>query len=389
MQRIYLDWAAAAPVRADAARAHARALGAFGNPSSPHAEGRSSRTVLEDARTRIARLAGTKPDAVLFTGGATEANALAIVGQLRERIAAGTPAARLHVLYRPGAHASIRGAVAMLEEDGVIAEPIPMAGATVDLVALAAALRPETVLVAIEAVCGETGARFDLRGVRTALDAAGRAAGNRILLHADASQLPLVESFERTRLAADTVALDAQKVGGVRGIGALVAPRTLPMAPLMRGGGQERGLRPGTEPAASAAAFAAALEGAAADAPAFAARARADRERVIAALQAGVPDLVANGGNRTAPHILNVSFPERDTDYLAALLDRDGVAVSNRSACDTDNAGSAAVQAMTGDAALAASTLRLSWGPSTPSRAVDRAARAVVRAVRFLDANSV
>lgn len=386
--RTYLDWAAAAPVQKEAQRAYARVSVHFGNPASPHAEGRAAKDALEDARTRIARLAGVKGDAVVFTSGATEANAIATLGQVRALIAKGRAPETIHVLYLPSAHASTRGCVQMLAAQGVLTEALPLAGARIDLAGLKGRIRPETVLVVLEAVCGETGARFDTRGVRQVLDQARKEGGARIRMHADASQLPLAESFELTRIASDTLTLDAQKVGGVRGIGVLLAPRQVGLEPLMLGGGQERGLRPGTPAPALAAAFAAALELAHAEHAAFSVRARSLRETALKRLL-DIESVEVNGGKETVPHILNVSLLGRDTDYLAALLDEAGFSVSTRSACATDEGGSVAVLAFTNDAARASSTLRISWGPSTKERDLGRFMDALVRAVRFLDANAL
>ncbi len=356
-----------------------------GNSSSPHTEGREAKEQLEDARVRIARLSGVKQDAVVFTAGATEANALAIVGFVRALKQEGRLPSSMHVLYLPSAHASTRGAIRELEDEGVMVEPLVLTEGRIDLAALLPQVRPETVLVAMEAVCGETGTRFDTRGVRQVLDTTV----NKVRLHVDASQLPLVESFERTRLAADTVTLDAQKVGGVRGIGVLLAPRPLPLMPLFYGGGQERGLRPGTPSGALAAAFVVSLEEAQEGCVAFALRARAMRERLINRVSGSFTGVEVNEGKEQVPHILNLSLLGRDTDYVAALLDEAGFAVSTRSACATDEEGSVAVMALTEDAGRASSTLRISWGPETPERDLERFHEALVRAVRFVDANTL
>lgn len=358
----------------------------YGNPSSPHKEGSEARAALEDARVRIARLAGVKAEAVIFTAGATEANALALVGQVDALRAAGVVPGEIHVLYLPSAHASIRETMRVLAAEGIAVEALVVRDGAIDTIALAKQVRPQTRLVALEAVCGETGAQFDTRAVRRVLDAEGEKAAR---IHVDASQLPRAGSFERTRLAADTVALDAQKVGGVRGIGALIVPRSVVLTPRMHGGGQERGLRPGTESPALAAAFASALEEADAGRVSFCAHAARARSWLLEQIAASVPNVVENGGASAVPHILNISLPGRDTDYLAALLDEAGFAVSTRSACATDADGSVAVLAFTADAARAASTLRISWGPQTHMRDLDRFARALIRAVRFLDAYTV
>jgi cysteine desulfurase len=378
-KRTYLDWASAAPVSGAARRAFQSALVADGNPSSPHTEGRAAKDILEAARLAIARLAGTKPEAVVFTSGATEANNIALRGR------AITPGQ--HVLYLPSAHASIVETIRAMETEGVLIEPLILKDAAVDLASLTKQIRPETVLVAMDAVCGETGTRFDVRGIRRALDEARKGGGARIALHADASQLPLIESIELTRIAADTLTLDAQKVGGVRGIGALVLRPGTKLSPILQGGGQERGLRPGTESPALAAAFAAALTEASQGYGAFETRAGAARTRLIETIRRGISNMEINEGKETAPHILNLSLRDRDTDYAVALLDKAGFAVSTKSACETDAEGSRAVQALTSDTERAASTLRISWGPTTPMKDLERFAGELVRTVRFLDAH--
>jgi len=384
-RRTYLDWAASAPVSDEARTAFTNALALFGNPSSPHEEGRRARVVLEDARTTIARLASVKPDAVIFTSGATEANALAIVGQVDALIEAGRDPVSVHVLYLASAHASTAGAIEELRKRGVIVEEIALTGMMIDLDAFKLQLRPETALIVLDLICGETGVRFRVRDVRRVLDAEGSSAR----LHVDASQAPLEESFELTRLGADTLSLDAQKVGAVRGIGALIAPRQVRILPLMRGGGQERGLRPGTESPALAVSFATALARTQEDRVRFTERSRGMRSMFLSLLMEALPNLMVNEGKDQAMHIVNVSLPGRDTDYLAALLDEAGYAISTRSACASDEQRSQAVMALTGDASRASSTLRISWGPSTGESSLRGFARALISSVRFVDANRV
>jgi cysteine desulfurase len=280
-----------------------------------------------------------------------------------------------HVLYLPCAHASIVETIAALS--GVKAEPLAIYNGEVDIAKLKAQLRSNTKLVAMDFVCGETGTIWSTREVKHAI-------GN-VLLHVDASQAPLAESVERTRLGADVVVLDAAKVGGMRGSGVLVAPRTTPLVPLIYGGGQERGLRSGTEAPALAAAFAAALQEARQEREDFAARARQKRAGFITKIR-DIPNLSINEGKKNVPHILNISLAGRDTDYLVALLDEAGYAVSTRSACETDSdEGSRAVLALTSDNARATSTLRISWHAGMSERELARFAAALSKTVRFLD----
>ncbi|MDB5264733.1 MAG: Cysteine desulfurase [Parcubacteria group bacterium] len=388
-KRIYLDWAAAAPTSARAKRVFDVALDAFGNPSSPHTEGRAAKAILEDARARIAKLAGTKAEAVIFTANATEANALAIRGHIKALVKAGREAKDMHVLYMPSAHSSIGGALAILGKRGVSLSPITLKDGAADLAALKSSLTPNTVLVCMDLVCGETGALYDVRDVRRVLDAYNKENGKHITLHVDASQAPLVTSYELNRLGADMLSLDAQKVGGVRGIGVLIAPRHVPLLPLIRGGGQERGMRPGTEPHALAAAFVVALEDADKGREKFVESALNSRKALLESIKK-VEKVEVNEGKEQAPHILNLSFIGRDTDYLAALLDEAGFAVSTKSACESDSEeGSRAVLALTNDEARAVSTLRVSWGPETRGADLMRFSEALINAVQFLDNKSV
>ena len=364
-RRIYLDYAA----------------GAAGNPSSPHTEGRRERNRLEAARLRIARLIEAKPDDVIFTSGATEANALALLGLMQEHPQRTKP----HVLYLPSAHASLVANVQALRERGAVVEALPIRHCRVDTEMLATMLRPETVLVAMEAVCGETGVVWNTREVRHTLDAL-RAPSERVVLHVDASQAPLTEKLSRAHFGADLLTLDGAKVGTQSRIGCLIAPRAIKLAPLYRGGGQERGLRPGTEDVLAAEQLATCLERAAAKRLSFYTRSAHARSGLWRSIKTALPDVLINEGPQQAPHILNLSLPGRDTDYLVALLDEAGFAVSTKSACETDSEeGSRAVYALFGDQERARATLRVSWGPNVSVSALTRFARALIRAVTFLD----
>lgn len=362
MHRTYLDYAA----------------GGSGNPSSPHEEGRRAKKMLEDARTDIARLVEAQSDDIVFTSGATEANALAILGHVRALREGGKSA--LHALYLPSAHASVVENMRLLASEGVAIEVLPIRDYRVDTDALALLLRSETALVSMDAVCGETGVVWNTREVAETLRTA------RGILHVDASQAPLTEKITRAHFGADMLTFDASKVGESRGIGALVAHRTIPIVPFYGGGGQERALHPGTEASELARGFAAALRAAAQGREAFRAAAARDRALLIGLITDAIPNVFIQEGRTQAPNILNLSLPGRDTDYLVMLLNEAGFAVSSKSACETDSEeGSRAVLALTGDAARARATLRISWGPRTPSRALARFARVLAREIACID----
>lgn len=375
-ERVYLDWAAAAPVSARAKLAFVAALPHSGNPGATHTEARAAKAILEEARTIIARLAEVKTDGVVFTSGATEANALAILGSVRARGAKGT-----HVLFHPAQHASVVTTVRMLEAEGADIEEV-------DLENLKAQLRPETVLLTLDAVCGETGTKYDTLGARRTLDAYRKETGTNVLLHIDASQAPRTESFTLAHVGADMLALDAQKVGGVRGIGALLLRQGIRLLPLTGGGAQEGGRRAGTENPALALAFAAALSDVSEHRDTFAARATEMRHALIERIL-DITGLEVNEAKMKVPHILNVSLIGRDTDYLALLLDTEGFAVSTKSACESEEERSRAVFILTKDTERARSTLRISWGPDFTENKLTRFAEALARNIRFLDEKAI
>ena len=369
------------------------AAGVAGNPSSPHEEGRRAKAMLEDARTILARRIEVQTDDIIFTSGATESNALAILGTVHaRRLLAGADAAgrnNMHVLYLPTAHASVVENVGLLAQEGVSIEALPIREYRVDIAALAAMIRPETVLITMDAVCGETGVVWNTREVAEVVKRlhAGRTTP-RPLLHIDASQAPWTEKITRDHFGADLLTFDASKVSTVRGCGVLVAHRTIPLVPLYRGGGQERGLRPGTEAPELAHHFARALSLAASGRDAFRTSAAQARRELIAVIMQGVEGVYIQEGRAQVPNILNLSLPGRDTDYLVALLNEEGYAIATRSACETDSEdGSRAVFALTGDRERALATLRISWGPAVRARELQAFGRALVSAITFIDSN--
>jgi cysteine desulfurase len=387
-KRIYLDVAASAPPSSAALKAYARTLALTGNPSSLHREGVEAKQVLTDSRVRLARLAQVRPHNVVFTSGATEANTLAICGHIQAQIKAGKNPNELHVLYHAGAHASVIESVLSLTSLGVVVEPVALVEGLPDVTLLQKQLRPETVLVALELVSGETGTIFDTRDVRRTLDHAVIGSERHIHLHVDASQAPRVHSFVLSQLGADSLSLDAQKVGGVRGIGALLLARDTHISRVLHGGPQENGLRPGTENPALAHAFVTALTECEKKRAAFVEKASKMRQAFLTAL-ASIADMEINASVEHAPNIVNISLLRRDTDYLLFLLDAQGIAVSTKSACESANEGSRMVSLMTGDPARASSTLRISWGPEITLTELTTCAHAIQDNVRFLDRTAI
>lgn len=381
-RRIYLDAAAGERVSERALRAFNDASLSYGNPSSPHEEGRAARGYLEGARKTLARLAEVKPDGVIFTSHATEANNLLILGHLKALKEKGRPYSSVHVLYLPSSHSSISSVMEEAARLGVVVEPMGVPQGVLDVKLLAKQLRDDTVLVLVDGVCGETGIRFPVRDVRRALTR--RYTTGAPLLHVDATQLPTAAPFELTRFGADSLSLDSQKVGGVRGCGALLLAHAIPLSPLQFGGGQEKGLRPGTENPALAHAFATALEETHEEREAFMAHAESLRAFLKQEI-AKIENVHVHEGTEQVPHILSVSLLGRDTDYLVTLLDTAGFSVATKSACESDKEGSRAVFAYTGSQEQASSTLRVSWGREVTISDMKHFSRALQKAVEFLD----
>ena len=386
--RIYLDEAASAPASKAALKAYATHLALVGNPSSLHAEGVRAKEVLTDARVRLARLTQVRAHGVIFTSGATEANTLAIQGYIDAQIQAGKNYSDLHVLYHAGAHASVVENVQALTKRGVLVEELALLNGVPDIQKIHTQIRPETVLVVLELVSGETGTIFDTRDVRRALDHAVKHTSRHIHLHVDASQAPRVRSVALSHVGADSLSLDAQKVGGVRGIGALLLTHTARVMPIMHGGPQENGLRPGTENPALASAFITALEECEQQREKFLEKASVLRTEFLSLLSS-IERMEVQESKEQAAHIVNTSFVGGDTDYLLFLLDAQGIAVSTKSACESAQEGSRMVLLMTNDPARARSTLRISWGPQTTKKELASCAKAIQQNVRFLDKTAI
>ncbi|WP_295035251.1 cysteine desulfurase family protein, partial [uncultured Microbacterium sp.] len=236
---LYLDHAATSPVRAEVLEAMAPYLTrAFGNPSSHHTVGETAAAGLEDARARVARVLGMRTGDVVFTAGGTEANNLAVKGIVLAALSPG----RRHVITTPIEHESILESVHHLERfHGVESTLVPVDGTgRVDPSDIAAAIRPDTALIAVGHANNEIGTVQDIAGIVAAAAGSGR-----IPVHVDAVQsagwLPLAG------LGADAVAIAGHKLGAPKGIGALAVRGRVPLEPLVHGGGQERERRSGTE----------------------------------------------------------------------------------------------------------------------------------------------
>jgi cysteine desulfurase len=368
-ERTYLDWNATAPLRPEARAAMLAALDAVGNPSSVHQEGRAARHLVEQARERVAALVGAEPRNVVFTSGGTEANRMALSAALE------TPDHKAgfdRLMISAVEHASVRAG-------GVFAagqvEEIPVtADGAVDLGALECRLadrqrqggRPP--LVSIMAANNETGVIQPVEAAAALVHAAGG------LLHVDAVQAVGRVPFDMSRSGADLLTVSAHKLGGPQGVGALIR-RSAALhfsEPLLKGGGQERGARAGTENVAGIAGFGAAAASAAAAMRTDGERMRALRDRLEAGLQDG-PTVVFGRNADRLPNTSLFAAPGISAETALINLDLDGFAVSSGSACSSGKVTASHVLAAMGvPGNLASGAIRLSIGPSTREIDIDR-----------------
>ena len=339
---VYLDHNATTLIRPEARRAVEAALARAGNPSSAHRFGRAARRAVEDAREQVARLVGARPEAVVFTSGGTEANALALAGAGRHR-----------VLASAIEHPSVLAATPETTR-------IPVDGnGVVDLAALETMLAAssEPALISVMLANNETGV---IQPVAQAAEIARRFGA---IVHCDAVQAAGKMAIDCRALGAHLVSLSGHKFGGPMGTGALIVDDTVPLAALVRGGGQERGWRAGTENVPGLAGLGAAAAAALSGLEDFArlAALRDDMEvRVLAAVPAA-----AIAGRRAArlPNTSCIALAGLPAETQVMALDLAGVAVGAGAACSSGKTKASPVLAAMGfEAALAGSAIRVSLG---------------------------
>ena len=375
-REVYLDYAAATPVDPEVAAAMAPYLTErFWNPSAPYSRAREVRDDVERARGTIARLIGARPDCLTFTAGATEANNLAFA------------AVEGHVVVDAIEHESVLACAATharrtvrVGTDGLV-----------DPAVVARAIRPETELVSVELANGEIGCVQSVREISRAV-AAERArrleAGEKtpIYLHSDASQAAGALSVNVSSLGVDMLTLSAAKLYGPKQVGVLWASEDVRLRPLVYGGGQEGGVRSGTENVAGVVGMARALELACARREEESARLASLRERLREKIVELVPWAHVSGPRnpkRRLPGLLHVSFAGIEARRLVIALEREGVSVGTGSACAASRMRvSHVLEAIGMPRELAEGSLRLTLGRPTTEEDVDYAAQAIGRAVR-------
>ena len=358
----------------------------FANPGSIHQEGIAARVFLEEARKTIAHELGAKSRQIIFTSDLTESNNLAVLGFARRleidpgfdrEGAQSRTLGSTHWITTSIEHSSILEGFSEVERrGGSVTHVEPDERGVISPQALERALRPNTVLVSIGWGNNEIGVVQELAQLSRVIRS--HPSTSPIIFHSDAGQTPLYRSAHVHTLGVDMLSLGAGKLYGPRSSGALYVADPSRLAPILLGGNQEKGLRAGTEGVVPAVGLAKALQIAARDRAAESKRLSQLRKNLVETLLARVPGLMVNGAlAHTLPHMLNVSIPGINAEYMVLALDREGIALSTRSACEVDKAHSHVVARLGGPEWRATNTLRISLGRDTTARDINRTAKTI------------
>jgi cysteine desulfurase len=343
-----------------------------GNPASAHQMGRRGRQALENAREHIADLLGAFPDEVIFTSGATEANNLALFGLVHPQPG--------HVISSSTEHPSVAEPLLELQGRGFEIDVLPVdSQGVVHADSLPERLRPDTQLVTVMLANNETGT------IQPIKELAGRL-GEQTAFHCDAVQAVGKIRVDFHDLHLTALSISAHKFHGPKGIGALILRRRSKLRPLFRGGHQQQGLRPGTEPVALVVGMATALELACKELDAHRRHVLNLRRRLLDSLRSAVAPLVLNGVEEGGiPHTLNLSFPGCQADALLMNLDLAGVCCSTGSACSSGSLlPSPVLRAMGVADEVLHSAMRFSLSPLLSEAEIELAADRIISVVTRL-----
>ena len=363
---VYLDHAATTPVREEVFEAMKPFYGPrFGNPSSTHRWGREARAALDEARERVGRCLGARPDEICFTSGGTEADNFAILGAWRALKAKGRPA----IVTTPIEHKAVLGAVHHAGDEGAQERLLAMTpDGVVDRDSFDKLVDDKV------AVCSMMWVNNEIGTIQPVAELAAKAKERGAIFHTDAVQAFGKVQIDAQKQEFDLLTISGHKFGAPKGIGALFIRRGTELQPLLHGGSQDRGRRPGTENVAAAVGLARAAELTLAESEAHCARMRKLRDRLEAGIVAKVPDAVIHGrGAERAPHITNVSVPGTDSESLLMALDLRGIACSGGSACQSGSIDPSHVLSAIGVRPdLASAAVRMSLGVLTDEESIDR-----------------
>ncbi len=367
-KRIYLDYASATPLDERVKQAMEPFWSnQFANPSAIHTEGATAKRVVEGARTRLARTLGIRSSGIVFTGSGTESNNLALFGVVDACREAGALYEDIEVITTEIEHASIMEPLLALQAKGVVIKMIPVdSEGRLILKSLPELLSKKTKLVSVAYVNSEIGVVQDIGALSRVVRAFEVEQGVKIVVHTDAAQAPLWLPCQLPSMQVDIMSLDAGKCYGPKGVGVLAFRHGVTLSPYLYGGGQEFGLRSGTENTPGVVGAVEAIVHAQNEHTELAIRVSGLRDYCLTLLLA-LPDVVLNGSqsHRVANNI-NISIKGVDAEFAVISLDAWGVAVATKSACSSGSGGgSVVVRTITGDTKRAETTLRITLGKET------------------------
>jgi cysteine desulfurase len=385
-KRIYLDYASLTPI-------DPRVLGEverfssiqYANPSSIYKEGVKAKDAMKSARSSIASILHSGPEEIYFTSGGTESNNIAILGTVESLHEKGVEYEKMHVLISVIEHSSIRECANTLSAKGVKVELIPVnKEGIVDVREIEKMIKPNTVIVSVMTVNNEIGSVQPVREIAKALrhwksknkesSAFNFQNFEYPIFHTDASQAPLYMELHVEKLGVDLLTLDGTKVYGPRGMGLLFVKKDTPILPIIFGGGQENGLRSGTENLAGINGFAKALMIAEKEREKEIGRIRELKEHFVKGLMSINSKIKINGASAgdhsmASPHIVNVHIPGIDNEFFLLQLDAKGIACSTKSSCLGDEEESYVLKAIGADSKQ---SLRFSFGRWTTKKEIEK-----------------
>ena len=342
----------------------------YGNPSSLHHLGVESKLEVQIARQSIADALGAAPDEIYFTSGGTESDNLAITGACSANSRHGN-----RIVTTVAEHAAVTKTIRNLKRQGWAVEYIPAPGGRLDLAALKNAIDEQTVLVSVMMVNNETGCLFPINEVKRIMSQKSSPA----LLHCDAVQGFGKLPFRAAGIGADLISISAHKTHGVKGAGALYVKNGAKIYPIMFGGGQEKGLRSGTESSPLIAAFGEAARITFANLHKNILRMTELRDYCLEAITDQLPRAIINSNKQGAPHIVNFSLPGIHNEKIVHFLDGKGIYISSGAACKSNHTrGPSVLESLGLSRALADSALRVSFSPMNTADDIDQLIKALV-----------
>lgn len=392
--RVYMDYAASTQPREEVIETMCKSLrGSFGNPNSLHKEGRAARKALEDARLAVASEIGASAQEIVFAGSGTEANNLAIQGALKSAKRHLKPK---HAITLGIEHSSVLEVLRALESEGVNVSYCGVSDeGVINMDEFRSLLSEETALVSVMLANNEIGTIEPLAEIAREIKRFKQSKKSKSmfpLLHTDAAQAPLYLNVDVGKLGIDLLTLDAQKIYGPKGVGALFVRKGVEIGPVIFGGGQESGLRSGTQNVAGILGFAKALEVAGREREKETSRLRELQKYFFEQIQEEVPIAKINGSVKPEvrlPNNVNISILGVEGDYLTTFLDKKGIAASSASACLSDGVdGSHVIRALGHGEERSRSALRFSMGEGTTKKDIDVVISALREVVKTLGLSS-